>query len=144
MRAGPSLDDINGWNKIEPLVDYGKDGRFNVRSVKLFMDGEFRGALVARRLKRSVGALGSWGASLLAPYSDNNSTSGLLIIEPEEMRKKLERAWRYGWQVVRTDVDTSLLDLKFPVVRTYTRSGTGPTRLYWIFSRIWSRENPDL
>lgn len=41
MRAGPSLDDINGWNKIEPLVDYGRNGRFNVRGVKLFLDGEF-------------------------------------------------------------------------------------------------------
>lgn len=39
MRAGPSLDDIEGWNEIKPLVDYGENGRLNVRSVKLFMDG---------------------------------------------------------------------------------------------------------
>jgi len=40
MRAGPSLDDISGWNEIKPLVDYGKNGKLNVRSVKLFMDGK--------------------------------------------------------------------------------------------------------
>jgi hypothetical protein len=39
MRAGPSLDDIDGWNTIKPLIDYGENGRLNVRSVKLFMDG---------------------------------------------------------------------------------------------------------
>jgi len=48
MRAGPSLNDISGWNDIKPLVDYGKNGRFNVRSVKLFLDGKFLGVLVAR------------------------------------------------------------------------------------------------
>lgn len=41
MRAGPSLDDVNAWNEIKPLIDYGKNGRFNVRGVKLFMDGGF-------------------------------------------------------------------------------------------------------
>ena len=41
MRAGPSLDDIGKWDEIKPLIDYGKNGRFNMRSVKLFMDGRF-------------------------------------------------------------------------------------------------------
>ncbi|KAF9652242.1 hypothetical protein BDM02DRAFT_234555 [Thelephora ganbajun] len=83
MRAGPSLNDIDGWNEIKPLIDYGRNGKFNMRGVKLFMDG----------------ALGSWGASLLEPYSDNNSTSGLFTTEPEQMRKKIEQVWRHGWQV---------------------------------------------
>jgi len=48
MRAGPSLNDISGWNDIKPLIDYGKNGRFNVRSVKLFFDGKFLGVFVAR------------------------------------------------------------------------------------------------
>lgn len=39
MRAGPPLDDIDGWNKIKPLTNYGENGRLNMRSVKLFMDG---------------------------------------------------------------------------------------------------------
>jgi len=41
MRAGPALDDIDKWDEIKPLIDYGKNGKFNMRSVKLFMDGEF-------------------------------------------------------------------------------------------------------
>ncbi|KAF9780179.1 amidohydrolase family-domain-containing protein [Thelephora terrestris] len=83
MRAGPPADDISEWDKIKPLINYGENERFNVQGVKLFMDG----------------ALGSWGAALLEPYSDNNSTSGLLTTEPEDMRNYIEQAWRYGWQV---------------------------------------------
>jgi len=41
MRAGPPLDDIDKWDEIKPLIDYGRNGRFNMRSVKLFMDGRF-------------------------------------------------------------------------------------------------------
>ena len=41
MRAGPLLDDIDKWDEIKPLIDYGKNGRFNMRSVKLFLDGRF-------------------------------------------------------------------------------------------------------
>jgi hypothetical protein len=48
MRAGPPLDDIDGWNMFKPLVDYGENGRLNVRSVKLFMDGMVRGTSVLR------------------------------------------------------------------------------------------------
>lgn len=48
MRAGPSLDDIDKWDEIKPLVNYGKSGRFNMRSVKLFMDGTSRRILATR------------------------------------------------------------------------------------------------
>jgi predicted amidohydrolase YtcJ len=48
-----------------------------------------------------AGALGSWGAALLAPYSDNNSTSGILTTDPEEMNFIVRKAWEAGWQVVR-------------------------------------------
>ena len=43
---------------------------------------------------------------MLEPYSDNNSTSGLLTTEPEDMRKSVERAWQHGWQVVCMAVET--------------------------------------
>lgn len=39
MRAGPSLDGIDRWNEVKPLINYGENERLNVRSVKLFMDG---------------------------------------------------------------------------------------------------------
>ena len=47
MRAGPLLEDIGKWDEIKPLIDYGKNGRFNMRSVKLFMDGNFEKRLSA-------------------------------------------------------------------------------------------------
>lgn len=62
MRAGPSLDDIGSWNNIKPLVDYGKNGRFNVRSVKLFLDGKFLGGIgcsLTLTIYRCFGILGS-------------------------------------------------------------------------------------
>ena len=42
MRGGPLLEDIGKWDEIKPLIDYGKNGRFNMRSVKLFMDGKLK------------------------------------------------------------------------------------------------------
>ena len=50
-----------------PLIDYG--GRLTVRSVKLYADG----------------ALGSRGAALLAPYSDDPGNSGLMLAPPEHI-----------------------------------------------------------
>ncbi|TFK37702.1 amidohydrolase family-domain-containing protein [Crucibulum laeve] len=69
--------------QIPRLVDYGKRGRLNVRSVKLFTDG----------------ALGSWGAALLEPYSDNPSTKGIMRSSPEALQNLVERFWEDGWQV---------------------------------------------
>ena len=43
MRAGPSNDHVDEWNELKPLINYGENGKLNVRSVKLFMDGEAQG-----------------------------------------------------------------------------------------------------
>ncbi|KAF9460436.1 amidohydrolase family-domain-containing protein [Collybia nuda] len=68
--------------KVPRLINYGKHGRLNVRSVKLFTDG----------------ALGSWGAALLAPYSDKPETSGLILTSPEEMSSLIHQFWKDGFQ----------------------------------------------
>lgn len=47
-----------------------------------------------------IGALGSWGAALLAPYSDRPETSGLLVNSKESLRKQIRQFWMDGWQVV--------------------------------------------
>ncbi|OCH91347.1 hypothetical protein OBBRIDRAFT_792396 [Obba rivulosa] len=65
------------------LEDYGAAGRLNVRSVKLFTDG----------------ALGSWGAALLEPYSDNQNTSGIMRIGEKELYDLIKRLWDEGWGV---------------------------------------------
>ncbi len=60
-----------------------RDALFTVRGVKLFADG----------------ALGSRGAALLAPYSDEPSTSGLLLTSPETIEKAARAALASGWQL---------------------------------------------
>ena len=59
------------------------DGRLWIRSVKLYADG----------------ALGSRGAALLEPYSDDPGNRGLLVSTPEHLEAVAERALRAGFQV---------------------------------------------
>ncbi len=59
------------------------NGRVWVRSVKLYSDG----------------ALGSRGAALLEPYSDEPTTSGLLVSPPAHIQEVAERALQRGFQV---------------------------------------------
>ena len=70
------------WFARGPLVG-GYDNTLWVRSVKLYMDG----------------ALGSRGAALLDPYTDNATTNGLLVSRPEHIEAVAERALRSGFQV---------------------------------------------
>ena len=72
---------LRTWFMSGPLVEYG--GRLTVRSVKLYADG----------------ALGSRGAALLEPYSDDPSNSGLMIASPEHIATVAERGKRYGFQI---------------------------------------------
>ena len=59
------------------------DGHLWIRAIKLYADG----------------ALGSRGAALLAPYSDEPSNSGLLLSKPEHIEAWAETALRRGFQV---------------------------------------------
>ena len=59
------------------------DGHLWIRAIKLYADG----------------ALGSRGAALLAPYSDDPTNSGLLVSQPEHIRAWAETALRRGFQV---------------------------------------------
>ena len=65
-----------------PLDGYG-DGYLTVHSVKLFADG----------------ALGSRGAAMLKPYSDDPHNHGLLFMSPGTMVSKIEKAFAKGYQV---------------------------------------------
>ncbi|WP_448950706.1 amidohydrolase [Labrys neptuniae] len=64
-----------------PLIGYGQD-HLTVRSVKLYADG----------------ALGSRGAALIEPYSDDPKNRGLLFKKPEEMQADIETALKAGFQ----------------------------------------------
>jgi predicted amidohydrolase YtcJ len=59
------------------------DGHLWVRAIKLYADG----------------ALGSRGAALLAPYSDEPTNSGLLVSRPEHIEAWAEVGLRRGFQV---------------------------------------------
>ena len=73
---------IEAWFKRGPQSGL-HDGMLWVRSVKLYQDG----------------ALGSRGAALLEPYSDNATTSGLLVSAPAHITDVATRALRAGFQV---------------------------------------------
>jgi hypothetical protein len=72
---------IQQWFARGPLVDYG--GRLTVRAVKLYVDG----------------ALGSRGAALLAPYSDDPGNSGLMVSRPEHIQDVARRGRAAGFQI---------------------------------------------
>jgi predicted amidohydrolase YtcJ len=77
-----SDDDVllDTWFRSGTLVGYG--GKLTVRAVKLYADG----------------ALGSRGAALLAPYSDDPSNSGLLVSTEQHMEAVARRARTAGFQ----------------------------------------------
>jgi predicted amidohydrolase YtcJ len=72
---------LNTWFAQGKLVDHG--GRMTVRAVKLYADG----------------ALGSRGAALLEPYSDDPGNVGLLVSKPEHLLDVAKRAKAAGFQV---------------------------------------------
>ncbi len=66
------------------VAEIDRDGsqKFVLRGIKLYADG----------------ALGSRGARLLAPYSDDPGNQGLWITAPDELRRAVEAAVLAGWQ----------------------------------------------
>jgi predicted amidohydrolase YtcJ len=75
-------DDFDTISKNGPLIGYGNDF-LTVRAVKLFADG----------------ALGSRGAAMLAPYSDDPHNRGLLFLKPAELTAEIGKALGKGYQV---------------------------------------------
>jgi predicted amidohydrolase YtcJ len=67
--------------KKGPLINYGNE-RLSVRAIKIGADG----------------ALGSRGAALLEPYTDEPTTSGLMTTPPEEIYQQTLAASRAGFQ----------------------------------------------
>lgn len=57
--------------------------RLRVGAIKLYADG----------------ALGSRGAKLLKPYSDDPGNTGLIVSNPQELRNICKQAYKYGYQV---------------------------------------------
>jgi len=66
----------------EPLIGYG-DRRFTFRAIKVGVDG----------------ALGSRGAALLEPYSDDPKNTGILTMPGEQLEQLTKDALRKGFQI---------------------------------------------
>ncbi|MBQ5961367.1 amidohydrolase [Massilia sp. ZL223] len=79
---GGTDKDFDELAKNGPLKDYGK-GMYALRSVKLYSDG----------------ALGSRGAALIKPYSDEPHSHGLLFFKTAQMDAMMAKAMRKGYQV---------------------------------------------
>jgi len=77
--TGKDFDEIS---KNGPLIGYGNDF-LTVRGVKLYADG----------------ALGSRGAAMIEPYSDDPHNHGLLFLKPEELTASIAKALGKGYQV---------------------------------------------
>ena len=74
--------DFDSLSQHGPLIGYGDDF-LTVRAVKLFADG----------------SLGSRGAAMLAPYSDDPHNRGLLFHSPDELTAMIGKALAKGYQV---------------------------------------------
>jgi predicted amidohydrolase YtcJ len=70
---------------LEAFMYHGiyKTDHLNVRSIKLYADG----------------ALGSRGALMLEPYSDEPGNSGLLVTDTSNLKKLCKEAYQFGYQV---------------------------------------------
>jgi hypothetical protein len=89
-----------------------------------------------------IGALGSWGAALLEPYSDNANTTGIMRSTPKALSSLVRKFWKDGFQVVSPPQlfrhnSARFTDARPRRRRTSTASGTARTRLCWTSSRTF-------
>ncbi|KAK7057516.1 amidohydrolase 3 [Favolaschia claudopus] len=113
LMATPFFENYTDWepSRIKRLTNYGTHERLNLRSVKLFTDG----------------ALGSWGAALISPYSDKSDTRGIMRSSPETMNKLMRSAWRAKLQVnvhcIGDRANEAVLDIFENILAEEARSG---------------------
>jgi hypothetical protein len=78
-----TIEDLGGLMGGGPLIPSDAGRRLTVRGVKFFIDG----------------ALGSRGALLLEPYSDDKKNSGVSVMQPEVLEARVRSAHALGYQV---------------------------------------------
>ncbi|MBP6534627.1 MAG: amidohydrolase [Arenimonas sp.] len=104
---GGTGEDFEAISKGGPLLGYGRDF-LTVRSVKLYADG----------------ALGSRGAAMHAPYSDQPGNSGLLFNTPDALAAMIGKALGKGYQVnVHAIGDRANTDVLDGFAAAYRRHG---------------------
>ena len=110
------VQDAHGtWGEVERLRKLYREGKLKIRVYKTISGpsadatrlieqgpvmGEFDGLLTVRTIKVVMdGALGSRGAALLAPYSDDPRNTGLITTDTVALKPMLIGALRNGIQV---------------------------------------------
>ena len=104
-----------GREVIEVYEELAREGNYSLRNYVMIRGGDstlahyfergpqealYDGRLWIRAIKISAdGALGSRGAALIEPYSDESSHSGLLLVPPERIREVAVRALQNGFQL---------------------------------------------
>jgi predicted amidohydrolase YtcJ len=107
-----------GPSELSAYEALARQGRFNLRSYAMIYGGSDSSAFLARQLAlgprlalhnghlwlRSIkiefdGAMGSRGAALLAPYTDDPGNVGLFRIPPDEVGRIAVRALQAGFQM---------------------------------------------
>ncbi len=104
-----------GATAIQAYEELGREGKLDSRFYVMLSDdpdllktwfarnpalGEYDGKLWIRMIKAYMdGALGSRGAALLAPYSDDPHNTGLLRTTPEHIRELADQALLHGYQM---------------------------------------------
>ncbi|GJJ08276.1 hypothetical protein Clacol_002486 [Clathrus columnatus] len=102
------------WGREIPRLENYGNGRLTVRSVKLVSDG----------------ALGSWGAAMIDPYSDKPEEKGLLVIPPDILSSQIHKFFQDGWQVnvhcIGDQANKNVLDIFEDVLQDYNASLVRP------------------
>jgi predicted amidohydrolase YtcJ len=110
------IQDAHGtWAEVDRIRRLYRDGKLKIRIVKAISGpsadadrliqqgavlGEFDGRLTVRTIKVVMdGALGSRGAALLAPYTDDPKNTGLITTDTVALKPMLIGALRNGIQV---------------------------------------------
>jgi predicted amidohydrolase YtcJ len=94
-----------------------KNELLNIRSVKLYADG----------------ALGSRGAKLIEPYSDDPANTGLLLRPPEALREFCKLAFDHGYQVCTHAIGDSANRLMLDIYSEFLK---GKNDLRWRIEHV--------
>jgi predicted amidohydrolase YtcJ len=112
MLAAGALATPDGGPLLAPQLPTQPAGRFTLRGVKLFADG----------------ALGSRGAALEQPYSDEPGNRGLLLMSPEALCEAVDRAGVLGLQAAVHAIGDRGNRVVLDCVERLGREGRPPVR----------------
>lgn len=103
IMLNPTEDNVDKYIRKGPL----RKEKLNIHSIKLYADG----------------ALGSRGACLLKPYSDDHDNFGIMTITPEELGKWCVTAYDNGYQVNTHAIGDSANRMVLDVYSNYLLPG---------------------